>query len=188
MASPAARPRAGLSVSSEHYLRTVLELREERGYARVVDIASRLGLTKGSVSAALTHLEERGLVRFDAARFPVLTPAGRRVALDVRGRFQIVLSFLTDVLGLPAPVATAEACRWEHVVSHDVADRILDFIRFAQDTHGREQLLETFAAYRRSCEAGAGCTTCAVHGPLRLFCTDTESSDPSPGGSSVPEK
>jgi len=186
MPAPAARPRAGLSVSSEHYVRTILELREERGYARVVDIAARLGLTKGSVSAALTHLEERGLVRFDAARFPVLTPAGRRVALDVRGRFQIVLSFLTDILGLPGPLAAAEACRWEHVVSHDVADRILDFIRFARDTQGREQLLESFAAYRRTCASGEACSTCSAHGPLRLFCTDTESND-SQGGPSVPE-
>ena len=130
MTSAKVRQRPGLSVSSEHYLRTILELREERGYARVVDIAARMGLTKGSVSVALAHLAERGLVRFDAAHFPLLTTAGRRVALDVRGRFQIVLTFLTEVLGLPVPLATAEACRWEHVVSHDVADRILDFIRF----------------------------------------------------------
>lgn len=183
MPSRAVRQRPGLSVSSEHYLRTILELREERGYARVVDIAARMGLTKGSVSVALTHLAERGLLRFDAARFPILTPAGRRVALDVRGRFQIVLAFLTDVLGLPAPLATAEACRWEHVVSHDVADRILDFIRFTQDTQGRDRLQESFAEYRRSC-SGASCTTCSVHGPLRLFCTANETTDNDQGGTS----
>lgn len=177
MGARAVRQQPALTKSCEHYLRTILDLREERGYARVVDIAARMGLTKGSVSAALTHLAERGLVRFDAARFPVLTPAGRRVALDVRGRFQIILTFLTEVLGLPAPLAAAEACRWEHVVSHDVADRILDYIRFTADTQGRDHLLESFAEYRRSCAEGATCSTCSVHGPLRLFCAASESGD-----------
>lgn len=173
MPSQAVRHRQGLSISSEHYLRTILDLREERGYARIIDVATRLGLTKGSVSVAISQLEERGLVRFDAARFPVLTAAGRRVALDVRGRFQIVLSFLTEILGLPAEQAAAEACRWEHVVSHDVADRILDFIRFTGDAHGRKELLESFASYRRSCTAGEECSTCSVHGPVQLFCIES---------------
>src|SRR5262245_21361916 len=129
--SKTARVSRPVSSSAEHYLRATLELKEERGYARVVDIATRLGVTKGTVSIALGQLAARGLIRFDAARFPVLTAAGRRVAADVRGRYAIVLSFLTDVLGLPAERASSEACRWEHVVSHEVADRLLDLLRFA---------------------------------------------------------
>src|SRR5512144_2395459 len=131
MTSQAIRHRPGLAIGAEHYLRAILELREERGYARVVDIATRVGVTKGSVSIALGQLEEKGLVRFDAARFPVLTASGRRIAHDVRGRYRIVHMFLTDVLGFPTEQASAEACRWEHVISHDAADRLLDFIRFA---------------------------------------------------------
>lgn len=172
MPSQAIRHRQGLSISNEHYLRTILELREERGYARVVDIATRLGLTKGSVSVALGQLKQRGLLRFDSAHFPVLTPTGKRVALDVRGRFQIVLAFMTDVLGVPAEQAAAEACRWEHVVSHDVADRILDLLRFTRDTSGQRELLESFQHYRRSCAPSEPCSTCAVHGPVKLFCIE----------------
>src|SRR3989442_13446540 len=91
-----------LSPSGEHYLRAILELREERGYARVVDIATRVGVTKGTVSLTLGQLEKKGLLRFDGAHFPVLTPAGRRVANDVRGRFTIVQAFLIEIIGLPA--------------------------------------------------------------------------------------
>jgi Mn-dependent DtxR family transcriptional regulator len=187
MPSRAARHRHGLSISSEHYLRTVLDLREERGYARVVDIATRLGITKGSVSLALTHLEERGLVRYDAARFPVLTARGKRIALDVRGRFQIVLAFLTDVLGIPVERATAEACRWEHVVSHDVADRILDFVRFTADPRGTRDLPGAFRSYRRTCEAGEACTTCAAHGPVPLFCLESGPKERREADDAVPE-
>ncbi len=170
MSSQAVRHRHGLSISAEHYLRAVLELREEHGYARVVDVATRLGVTKGSVSLALAQLKEAGLVRFDAARFPLLTSRGGRLAQDVRGRFRIVLTFLTEVLGVPPERASAEACRWEHVISHEVADRILDFVRFAGDAASHRALLKDFQTYRRTCEVNESCATCATHGPVEIFC------------------
>ncbi len=150
MSSQPLGQRHGLAVSTEHYLRAILELREERGYARVVDIASRLQVTRGSVSIALSHLEDRGLVQFDAARFPELTPTGLEIAADVRGRYRIVMSFLEEVLGLPSDQAEAEACRWEHVISRSAADRLLDFLRFAKEVPGQQALLERFGSFRRS--------------------------------------
>jgi len=169
--SPLARTARELSPSTEHYLRAILELREERGYARVVDIATRVGVTKGSVSLALTQLEQRGLVRFDPAHFPVLTHVGRRVAADLRGRYTIVHTFLTDVLGLPVDRAAAEACRWEHVISHEVADRLLDFVRFAGETSSLNEALQGFRTFHRSCHEGPGCATCAAKGPVESYCS-----------------
>lgn len=177
--SQAARQSRELSPSTEHYLRAILELREERGYARVVDIATRVGVTKGSVSLALAQLEQRGLVRFDPAHFPLLTTVGRRVAADLRGRYTIVHSFLTDVLGLPADRAAAEACRWEHVISHEVADRLLDFLRFAGDTPTLPALA-AFRTFHRSCHAGPSCTTCAARGPVESYCSREPLVLPSP--------
>jgi Mn-dependent DtxR family transcriptional regulator len=164
------RPARELSPSTEHYLRAILELREERGYARVIDIATRVGVTKGSVSLALSHLEERGLVRFDPAHFPQLTPVGRRVAADLRGRYTIVHSFLHEVLGLPPDRASAEACRWEHVISHEVADRLLDLLRFAGENSTLATALGEFSTFHRSCSSGPSCATCATRGPVESFC------------------
>lgn len=162
------------SASTEHYLRAILELREERGYARVVDIATRVGVTKGTVSLTLGQLAERGLVKFDAARFPLLTPTGRRVAADVRGRYTIVLAFLTEVLGVPAERASAEACRWEHVISHEVADRLLDLLRFRSDNPALAKALGQFGAFHRECSAESRCATCAVRGPVESYCSVVE--------------
>jgi Mn-dependent DtxR family transcriptional regulator len=172
--SVTARHVHGPSASVEHYLRAILELREEHGYARVVDIATRLGLTKGAVSLALSHLEDSGLVRFDAARFPVLTAAGRRLALDVRGRYTIVHAFLTEVLGLAPERASAEACRWEHVVSHEAADRLLDFLRFGNENPALGRSLAAFRRFHRSCSRTAPCATCTVRGPVESFCPEQE--------------
>jgi len=163
-----------LTSSAEHYLRAIAELREERGYARVVDIATRVGVTKGTVSIALSQLAGRGLVRFDAARFPVLTAAGRRIAADVRGRYTILLRFLTDVLGLTPERAAAEACRWEHVVSHEAADRILDLLRFVSERPRLASALVEFGRFHRACEAGKPCSTCAARGRVEAFCPERE--------------
>jgi Mn-dependent DtxR family transcriptional regulator len=161
-----------LTASAEHYLRAIADLREERGYARVVDIATRVGVTKGTVSIALSQLAARGLVRFDPARFPVLTPAGRRIASDIRGRFSIIQGFLTDVLGLPPERATAEACRWEHVVSHEVADRILDLLRFGSESRPWASALAEFRRFHRSCDAHTMCAACRAKGPIEAFCVE----------------
>ena len=48
-----------LTHSMAHYLLTIHKLKEEKGYARVTDIAKELGLTKGSVSTALNNLKKR---------------------------------------------------------------------------------------------------------------------------------
>ncbi len=173
MSEPArSLPRRDLSPSAEHYLRAILELRAERGYARAVDIATRVGVTKGTVSLMLGQLERRGLVRHDAARFPVLTAAGRRIAADVRGRYAIVHAFLGDVLGLGPERAAAEACRWEHVLSHDVADRLLDLVRYASERPLGASALAEFREFHRTCSPGLPCATCRARGPVEAYCPE----------------
>ena len=133
MVSSKARPGRELSPSTEHYLRAILELREERGYARVVDIATAWG--HQGVGVARTHSARAS--RFDPLRpgaLPQLSPVGRRIAADLRGRYTIVqIVPAGGKMRLPAERASAEACRWEHVISHEVADRLLDLLRFAGD-------------------------------------------------------
>jgi len=171
MSQPVRAPRP-VSSSAEHYLRAILELRDERGYARVVDIATRVGVTKGTVSIALSQLRARGLIRFDNARFPVLTPAGSRVAADVQGRYSIVHAFLVDVLGMSPERASSEACRWEHVVSHEVADRLLDLLRFAGESPRWEAALAEFQSFHRRCSAGNLCAACRAQGPVESYCLE----------------
>jgi Mn-dependent DtxR family transcriptional regulator len=47
-----------LTHSMVHYLLAIHKLKEAKGYARVTDIAHEMGLTKGSVSTALTNLKK----------------------------------------------------------------------------------------------------------------------------------
>ena len=52
-------PESELSHSMTHYLLTIHKLKEDRGFARVTDIARELNLTKGSVSNCYQQLEEK---------------------------------------------------------------------------------------------------------------------------------
>lgn len=60
-----------------HYLLTIHKLKENRGFARVTDIAKDLDLTKGSVSTMLNNLKKKGLIQEeDECKFVVLTELG----------------------------------------------------------------------------------------------------------------
>ena len=52
-------PESELSHSMTHYLLTIHKLKEDRGFARVTDIARELNLTKGSVSTAINNLKRK---------------------------------------------------------------------------------------------------------------------------------
>ena len=49
--------------SAEDYLEAMLMMKEEHGYIRSIDIATKLGVTKPSVSYATKRLRENGLYR-----------------------------------------------------------------------------------------------------------------------------
>lgn len=52
--------------SAEDYLESILRLIDEKGYARSVDIAADLGVTKPSVSVAMKKLRENGYISMDS--------------------------------------------------------------------------------------------------------------------------
>ena len=51
--------------SAEDYLEMILRLIEEKGYARSVDIATGLSVSKPSVSVAMKQLREGGYIVMD---------------------------------------------------------------------------------------------------------------------------
>ena len=66
--------------SSEDYLEMILMLRENRGYARSIDIAAELGVTKPSVSYATKRLRENGYIIMDPDGLISLTDSGYEIA------------------------------------------------------------------------------------------------------------
>ena len=162
MPSPHPKKSGALSPSLEHYLRSIYDLEEEKGYARVTDIAAMLGVAKPAVSAALKTLLAAGLVDHRVYESVLLTEEGAAQAKSVSGKYAIMLQFLTEVLGIEEEQAFIDACLMEHYVSGNSMDRFLDLLRFFEN-EDHQNVLEAFRDFRRSCESEATCPTCSYH-------------------------
>ena len=152
-----------LTPSQEHYLRAIWELRSQRGYARLADLARALDVTPATLSVGLRPLEARALVAHDEHRFLLLTPAGERVAREVHHRYVVLRSFLSDVLRVPKATAEREACLIEHDVSAATTERIVDFLKLLQEDREVGELFRArFEAFHRSCERTGWCADCGL--------------------------
>lgn len=114
--------------STEMYLRTVLELEEEGIPAIRARLSERLHLSPPSVSEGVARLEEHGLLRLTEDRTVALTAEGRDKATRVMRKHRLAERLLADVIGLETEYIHDEACRWEHVISDRVEDKLAELL------------------------------------------------------------
>ena len=114
-----------LSAHVQDYAKAVYALQERHGAAvSTNDLAERLGVTPGSVSAMVRKLSELGLVEHEPYHGVRLTAQGRRVALEVLRHHRLIELFLAEELGMPWDRVHAEAEVLEHVISEDLEQLI----------------------------------------------------------------
>lgn len=118
-----------LTHSMAHYLLTIHKLKEDKGYARVTDIAKELGLTKGSVSTALGNLKKRGLVLEDESKFLSLSDMGHDEVHHMLSSRTLVYYFLKDILKVDDKIAHQDSCLVEHLLSKETRDGLFSFMQ-----------------------------------------------------------
>ena len=118
-----------LTHSMAHYLLTIHKLKEEKGYARVTDIAKDLGLTKGSVSTALTNLKKKQLVEEDENKFLSLSNHGHDEVHRMLSMRTLMYYFLTDILKVDAKIAHNDSCLVEHLLSSETRKKLFSFMK-----------------------------------------------------------
>ncbi|HEX6499599.1 MAG TPA: metal-dependent transcriptional regulator [Micromonosporaceae bacterium] len=110
--------------TTEMYLRTILELEEEGVPPLRARIAERLRQSGPTVSQTVARMERDGLLTVEGDRHLALTDAGRAHAVAVMRKHRLAELLLVNVIGLPYEEAHDEACRWEHVMSEAVEQRV----------------------------------------------------------------
>ncbi|MDA0566661.1 metal-dependent transcriptional regulator [Streptomonospora sp. S1-112] len=115
----------GLIDTTEMYLRTIFELEEEGIVPLRARIAERLQQSGPTVSQTVARMERDGLLRVENDRHLVMTEEGRRLATHVMRKHRLAERLLVDVIGLPWEDVHVEACRWEHVISEAVEERLV---------------------------------------------------------------
>ncbi|WP_210479549.1 metal-dependent transcriptional regulator [Naasia sp. SYSU D00948] len=114
--------------TTEMYLRTILDLEEEDIVPLRARISERLGHSGPTVSQTVARMERDGLVVVSGDRHLELTPGGRLKALHVMRKHRLAERLLSDVIGLEWEFVHEEACRWEHVMSEHVEQKLIEML------------------------------------------------------------
>jgi Mn-dependent DtxR family transcriptional regulator len=133
------------SQSAEDYLERIHELIEEKGYARVVDIASSLKVKQASVTSMVQKLAEAGYLKYEKYRGLIMTDRGREVAHKIRSR-HATLSRFFSLFGLDAETQRQDIEGIEHHLSPDTVEIIADLAQFFEE---HSETLRLFQQSRR---------------------------------------
>jgi len=133
------------SQSAEDYLERIHALIEQKGYARVVDIASSLKVKQASVTSMVQKLAEAGYLKYEKYRGLILTDPGREVARVIQNRHETLSRFFS-VFGLDAESQRQDIEGIEHHLSPDTVEILSDLARFFEQ---QPQVLKQFKKSRR---------------------------------------
>ena len=114
--------------ATEAYLETILEIEEEGVRPIRARIVERLGLSAAAVSEQVNRLMEQGYAELLDDRSLRLTPRGRALATSIVRRHRLAERLLVDVIGLEWEKVHREADRWEHAISADVEEKLVQLL------------------------------------------------------------
>ena len=147
-----------LSASLEDYIEAIHHIVNEKHVARSKEIASRLEVSRASVTEALRALARKGLINYAPYEAITMTAKGRKIAKDVIFRHNALKRFFIEVLAIDQPIAEEAACRIEHAAPPEVISRMISFTQFMQCCpRGGEELIKGFASF---CSEGRTSTNC----------------------------
>lgn len=138
-------PPSPPSQSAEDYLERIHELIEQKGYARVVDIASSLGVKQASVTSMVQKLGEAGYLNYEKYRGLILTKRGLTVACKIQKRHETLTRFFS-LFGLDAATQKTDIEGIEHHLSPDTVKVIADLAQFFES---HPETLELFRKTRQ---------------------------------------
>jgi len=114
--------------TTEEYLETILSIEEEGIVPMRARLVERLGLSAAAVSETVARLAGQGYVSMANDRSLHLTDKGRGLATTVVRRHRLAERLLVDVIGLEWEKVHAEAARWEHAISADVEEKLVELL------------------------------------------------------------
>lgn len=121
-----------IAESAEMYIESIFVLYKTFGKVRSIDVAEHLGYSKPSVSRAVGLLKKAGHILVDQNGFITLTESGLEIANKTYERHTVLTNCFT-LLGVDKDVASADACKIEHVISDEVFLAIKSFLKQKTD-------------------------------------------------------
>ena len=112
------------SAQVEEYLKTIYDIAGKNGSARTTAIAKCLHLSPASVTEAIQHMADKGLVIYAPYKGATLTKEGLIIAIKIKRKHRLLEVFLTDTLHIDNKKAHFEACKMEHDISDETENAL----------------------------------------------------------------
>lgn len=122
--------------SMEDYLERIYKLMEEKGYARVSDIAEGLSVHPSSVTKMIQKLDKDNYLIYEKYRGLILTPKGKKMGKRLMERHQLLETFLTTI-GVQSENIYADVEGIEHHLSWDSITCIETLVQYFQRDESR---------------------------------------------------
>ncbi|WP_100373450.1 transcriptional regulator MntR [Bacillus sp. FJAT-45037] len=122
--------------SMEDYLERIYILIEDKGYARVSDIAEALEVHPSSVTKMVQKLDKSDYLIYERYRGLVLTTKGKKVGKRLVYRHELLEDFM-KLIGVEEGHIYQDVEGIEHHLSWDAIDRIGDLVQYFQEDEGR---------------------------------------------------
>jgi DtxR family transcriptional regulator, Mn-dependent transcriptional regulator len=125
------------SEAIQDYLKAIYHLQERDGAVATSALAQALGVAAPSVTGMMKKLAGLKLVRHTPYQGVLLTPAGRKIALEVIRHHRLLELYLAEALGYSWDRVHEEAERLEHVISEEFEEKIFQTLGCpVRDPHG----------------------------------------------------
>ncbi len=135
-----------LSRKAEDYLEAVLNVTEEKGYAKIKDIAATLDVKPPSAIEMVKKLDKNHFVVYKRYDGVTLTEKGREIALIIKDRHETIKSFL-KIISVPEKIAEKDACTMEHELNDITTKQIKNLVNFVRTAPEYPQWLEHFEKF-----------------------------------------
>ena len=119
--------------NTEDYLELIAELLNNKGEARIVDIASKMGIAQATANKTIQRLHQQGYITREPYRSIFLTIKGQKIASKSKKRHHTVLKFLLN-LEIDKKTAAADAEGIEHHVSEKTLKKMEKFNTLKKNT------------------------------------------------------
>lgn len=127
--------------SMEDYIEQIYILIEDKGYARVSDIAEALSVHPSSVTKMVQKLDKDEYLVYEKYRGLVLTAKGKKIGKRLVFRHDLLEQFL-KIIGVKDENIYNDVEGIEHHLSWDSIDRIGDLVQFFEEDETRIESLK----------------------------------------------
>jgi Mn-dependent DtxR family transcriptional regulator len=127
--------------SMEDYIEQIYILIEEKGYARVSDIAEALSVHPSSVTKMVQKLDKDEYLVYEKYRGLSLTAKGNKVGKRLVFRHDLLEQFL-KIIGVKDENIYNDVEGIEHHLSWDSIERIVDLVQFFEEDETRIEALK----------------------------------------------